>query len=387
MNDLTFNQLSTVLNSIVSQATGRTDLTVTDESSFVTVAQVGLKTGYDPLLNSISQVLARTIFSIRPYSRKFAGLQMDNQQFGAITRKLQISDSAWEDDTRLPLTDGASVDMFKVAKPNVLQTNFYGQNVYQKHITIFKDQLDTAFSSSAEFGRFVSMVMQNVSDMIEQSHENLARATLANYIAGKTLGDANSVIHLLTEYNTLSGLTLTATTVYQPANYKAFIQWAYSRIAALSDRLTERTELYHTNVTDKVINRHTPYQKQKIFLFSPEMHAVDSRVLADAYHDNYLKLAYNESVTFWQSIKTPDQIKSTPVYMGADGALVTGAETTVSNIFGLIIDEETAGYTVVNQWSAPTPFNPAGGYSNVFWHYTDRYFNDDTENGIVLLLD
>ena len=387
MNDLTFNQLSTVLNSIVSQATGRTDLTVTDESSFVTVAQVGLKTGYDPLLNSISQVLARTIFSIRPYSRKFAGLQMDNQQFGAITRKLQISDSAWEDDTRLPLTDGASVDMFKVAKPNVLQTNFYGQNVYQKHITIFKDQLDTAFSSSAEFGRFVSMVMQNVSDMIEQSHENLARATLANYIAGKTLGDANSVIHLLTEYNTLSGLTLTATTVYQPANYKAFIQWAYSRIAALSDRLTERTELYHTNVTDKVINRHTPYQKQKIFLFSPEMHAVDSRVLADAYHDNYLKLAYNESVTFWQSIKTPDQIKSTPVYMGADGALVTGAETTVSNIFGLIIDEETAGYTVVNQWSAPTPFNPAGGYSSVFWHYTDRYFNDDTENGIVLLLD
>ena len=258
---------------------------------------------------------------------------------------------------------------------------------YQKHITLFKDQLDTAFSSSAEFGRFVSMVMQNVSDMIEQSHENLARATLANYIAGKTLGDANSVIHLLTEYNTLSGLTLTATTVYQPANYKAFIQWAYSRIAALSDRLTERTELYHTNVTDKVINRHTPYQKQKIFLFSPEMHAVDSRVLADAYHDNYLKLAYNESVTFWQSIKTPDQIKSTPVYMGADGALVTGAETTVSNIFGLIIDEETAGYTVVNQWSAPTPFNPAGGYSNVFWHYTDRYFNDDTENGIVLLLD
>ena len=27
------------------------------------------------------------------------------------------------------------------------------------------------------------------------------------------------------------------------------------------------------------------------------------------------------------------------------------------------------------------------GYSNIFWHFTDRYWNDFTENGIVLLLD
>ena len=45
-NELSINQLSTVLNSIHSQATGKSAIAVTDTSSFVTVAQETLKAGY-----------------------------------------------------------------------------------------------------------------------------------------------------------------------------------------------------------------------------------------------------------------------------------------------------------------------------------------------------
>ena len=76
-----------------------------------------------------------------------------------------------------------------------------------------------------------------------------------------------------------------------------------------------------------------------------------------------------------------------PVYLQTDGTLKTGEALNKANIFGVMFDEEAAGYTVVNQWSAPTPFNVKGGYSNIFWHFTDRYWNDFTENGVVLLLD
>lgn len=62
VNDLTFNQLSMVLNSIVQQATGQQVLQVTNTAEFVSVAQTALKTGYDPVLQAISQVLSRTIF-------------------------------------------------------------------------------------------------------------------------------------------------------------------------------------------------------------------------------------------------------------------------------------------------------------------------------------
>ena len=390
VNDLTFNQLSMVLNSIVQQATGQQAQQVTNTAEFVSVAQTALKTGYDPVLQAISQVLSRTIFSIRPYTRKFGGLMVSNQQFGNIVRKLNIADKDWEEDSRFELTDQNSVDMYKVNKPSILQTNFYGANVFEKSLTIFKDQLDCAFSNPDEFGRFVSMTMTNASDMIEQAHENLARATLANFIGGKISGDMASVIHLLTEYNTITGLEtpLTAETVYQPANFKPFMQWVYSRVASLSSLMTERTQKFHINVTGKEISRHTPVNKQKVYLYAPARYQTETMVLADVYHDNFLRMADNETVNFWQSIDKPDEINVQPVYLQADGTLKSD-ETPVNQkgIFGVMFDEEAAGYTVVNQWSAPTPFNSKGGYSNIFWHFTDRYWNDFTENGIVLLLD
>lgn len=387
-NDLSFNQLSTVLNSIVSQATGKNPLAITNTSEFISVAQTALKTGYDPLLQSISQVLSRTIFSTRPYYRKFGGIQVDNQKWGNITRKLNISDKDWENDVRFELVDGESVDMYKVNKPNILQTNFYGANVYERSYTIFKDQLDCAFSGPDEFARFLSMVTGNCTDMIEQAHENLARATVANYIGGKVKGDADSCIHLLTEYNALTGLALTKENVYQPANYKPFIDWVYSRIATLTELMTERSQLFHTNITGKTINRHTPLQRQRVYLYAPAKFNIESMSLANTYNYNFLKMAYNETVNYWQSIQSPSKINVKPSYLQADGTITTPeAALEQDDIFGVIFDEEALGYTVMNQWSATTPFNAKGGYSNVFFHFTDRFWNDFTENGLVLLLD
>ena len=389
-NTLSIDQVSTVLNAIVAQATGNTAIATADTKDFVTVAQTGLLAGYDPLLAAISQVLSKTIFSVRPYTRKFKSLEADAITYGNHVRKINIADKAAQNDGRLPLTDGASVDQQQVSKPTILQTNFYGAQTYERQYTIFKDQLDTAFSSPEEFARFISMVVQNVSDMIEQDHEQFARMTVANYIGGVISGPnaANQVIHLLTEYNTATGLSLTATTVMQPANYPAFVKWAFARIAALSALLTERSEIFHTNVTGKPIQRHTPESEQRVYLFAPSKFGIESRVLADTYHDNYLSLAKHEAVNFWQSIKTPDTINVKPTWMKADGTLQSASNALVqAGVFGVIFDREAMGYTTVNQWSSPAPFNAKGGYTNVFFHFTDRHWNDYTENGIVLLMD
>lgn len=389
-NTLAIDQASTVLNAIVALATGNTAIATADTKDFVTVAQTGLLAGYDPLLSAISQVLSRTIFSVRPYTRKFKSLEADSITYGNHVRKINIADKAAVNDDRLPLTDGLAVDQQKVSKPTILQTNFYGAQTYQRQYTIFKDQLDTAFSSQEEFARFISMVLQNVSDMIEQDHEQFARMTVANYIGGVISGPnaANQVIHLLTEYNTATGLSLTATTVLQPANYPGFVKWAFARIAELSALLTERCEVFHTNVTGKPIQRHTPESEQRVYLYAPSKFGIESRVLADTYHDNYLSLAKHEAVNFWQSIKTPDTINVKPTWMKADGTLQSASNAVVQgSVFGVIFDRETMGYTTVNQWSSPAPFNAAGGYTNVFFHFTDRHWNDFTENGIVLLMD
>lgn len=389
-NELSINQVSTILNAVVKQATGNTALATVDGNNFATVAQLPLKIGYDPVINAISQVLSSTIFSIRPYSRKFKGINVSSQKFGNITRKLNIADSDWADDDRQKLQDGSSIDMYVVKKPTVLQTNFYGANAFQRQTTIFKDQLDVAFSSQEEFGRFISMLMSNVSDMIEQGHESMARMCILNYVGGKLANEdeVNNRIHLLTEYNELTGLALNDKDVYKPENFPSFMKFVVARIKAISNLMTERSKKFHTNVTGKEIMRHTPLSKQKVYLLAPQQYLMETSVLSDLFNDKYMKMTDLELVNFWQNIDKPADIDIKPIYMDKSGSLKQPSTAIKEqHLFGVIFDEEALGYTTVNNWSAPTPFNARGGYHNIFWHYTDRYWNDFTENGVVLLLD
>lgn len=383
---MSFEDASAILNNIRVQVTGEDSIAPVNTGEFVSVATTLLQTGYDPVLNAITQMVTKTIFSIRPYNRKFGGIKMDSEQWGAIVRKLAIVDKDFDNDVRFDLIDGQSVDMYKVNKPNVLQTNFYGQNVFEKNYTIFKDQLDNAFSGPAEFGRFMSMVVQNVSDMIEQSHESIARMTIGNFIGGK-VAKANGVIHLLTEYKNETGKQLTSTTVYAPENFGDFAKWMYAKVATLTAMMTERTQMFQINVTGKEVNRHTPYDRQKVYLYNPILKGMDARVLADTFHKDFLEYADVEGVNFWQSAETPMALDVTPSYMDVDGSIKTAEEQEISNIVGVIFDENALGYTTVNTWSATTPLNAKGGYWNTFHHYTERWYNDFTEKGLVLLLD
>lgn len=395
VNTMTFNQLATVLTSIVSQATGRTNLTATNTADFVSVGKLGLESGYDPLTTAISQVLSKTIFSIRPYRAKFGSIEKDPIRWGNHVRKINFADTGFENDDRILLTDGVSVDQQVVKKPVAVQTNFYGQNVYQKHITIYKDQLDVAFNSPEEFGRFITGVMQTVDDELEQARENTARETVANLIAGHYYMDAQSitngtcVVHLLTEYNAWAGTSLTAATVYDPANFPGFARWLCGRIATLSRMLQERSANYHlaTFTGLSPIMRHTPVENQRLFMTAEPMQQMASNVLSTTFNDEYLKMIPREDVTFWQAINAPMSVNLTAGYITAAGAPASQAVSLSGIVYGVLMDEESAGYTMTNEWANPAPFNARGGYTNMYWHRTVRYYNDFSENAVVMLLD
>ena len=241
VNDMVVYQASTVLNSLVAQATGQASDRISTPGEFVSVAQTALKTGYDPILNAMSQMWGRTIFSIRPYTRKFKGMEMSLDRWGNACRKISVAEQPVKDDKRFDYPagydvnmdpvdgNGESVDMFQMNKPDILQTNFYGQSVYENIYTVFRDNLDVAFTGPDEFMRFNSMVAQNRSDKLEQYRETIARGLLVNYIASiLEENKEDRIVHLLTEDNTLTGQQLTAETVYQPSNFKSFMEFVYS---------------------------------------------------------------------------------------------------------------------------------------------------------------
>lgn len=399
--DLSFNQLSSVLTSITEQATGiNTQLPPVDATSFVSVAERVLRHGYDPLSTAISQVLSKTIFSTRPYTRKFKGLNVSSQRYGNHVRKLTAIDKPFEEDDRFKLVDGESIDQYKVNKPKVLQTNYYGANVYQKSMTIYKDQLDCAFSSPDEFASFITMIMQNASDMIEQAHEETARATLINLAIGiylmedpvlgtdcaKANGGKRSV-NLLELYNKETGKTLKVADVYKAENFEGFIKFVFATINNIADLMTDRNTLFCSQLKDYDIVRHTPKNRMKFYLHSNLVNKINSEVYSSVFNPDFLKLVDFETVNYWQSPLYPTSANSKVNMLASSGAVsIMTSETRLDNILGILFDEEAAGYTTVNEWAQPTPFNAKGGYYNQFWHFTDRYWNDFTENAVVFYM-
>ena len=388
VNTLSFQQISTVMNQLYKMVTNQTAQAMVNTSDFVTVAQKTLQAGYDPVLGAISQVLGRTIWgSDRPYVGKLGGIQRSAQEYGYITRKLNISDKDFSTSNAFTLSDGQSVDMYMVNKPNVLQMNFYGQTVIDKDVTIFRTQLKNAFRSPEELGSFISMVLQNANDMIEQKRETLRRMTLANLVGGK-IAASNGVIHVLTEYNAETGLSLTATTVKDPANWGEFVKWLHARMADVSNMFTERTGMYQIQVTNNYVSHHTPVQDQRIFMLSQYLNAIKSRVMSGTFNDDFIKFAYTEEVSFWQSPDNRAKINVTPVYLQADGTLATAAAAVEQdNIIAVMMDRDAAGITIMDEETAQTPYNTKGKYWNINFSAIARYWNDFMEKCAVFILD
>lgn len=388
VNTMGFEQAAALLNGIYHQATGQSALAATSTADFVSMANAVLQTGYDKVSSSISNVLGRTIFAVRPYSAKFTGIQVDLNRWGNHVRKINYIDQDVSDDSRYTLTDGQSVDMYTVRKPKVLQTNFYGAQTYEDWVTIYRDQLDVAFTSPDQFAQFISGVMQNMTDKLEQFRESQRRETLLNFIGAKMQNDTSNVIYLLDEYQTRTGTNLTTTTVYSPANFTPFVKWLYGYIESVTGLMSNRSIKFHQNITGKEIMRHTPKDRMKAFVNAQFAAAIGPEALSSVFQLSQMGEIGWESVDFWQSINAPMSIKVTPNYLNlSTGAVAEGTEKTTTQLLGVLFDEDAMGISDKSTWTNATPFNSRGGYYNQWYHVTVQTWNDTTENAVVLLLD
>lgn len=391
VNELSFNQISSLLKSITEQATGQAQIQATNTAEFVTQAQTTLKTGYDPLMTAISQVLGKTIISVRDYDEHFKGLRADAFRWGNHVRKINYLDMDTVDYKPLSLTNNGSIDQWQVRKQEVVQTNFYGFDAWDDFVTIYESQLDTAFQSPDDFQRFLSGQLLTINNRHKQHRESLARMALVNMIGGVLSAKNDSqVIHLLSEYKAETGQTESDSPLSDAdSTYDNFIRWVYARINSVSNMMTERSALYHTNITGKSpFMRHTPVKNQKFYILNNQRYAIQSRVLSKTFNPDYLKMMDFETVNYWQSITDTDAINVTPNYMGTNGVVSKPASPVQQDkIFGVLFDEEACGYTVIEEKMRPTPANAAGDYYNLWWHNRYRYWNDSTENCCVFLMD
>lgn len=393
-NVLTPVDVYALMNAVVSQATGRTDLAVVDTTTFASVGEIVLRTGTENTLNAISTVIGKTIFSVRPYKGKLESLRVAQQRWGGQVRKIiNLYDEAeksddWNTDlAQNALDDGISVDMYKIRKPKALQLNFYGTKVLQKHITRFRDQLSLAFHSEDEFIRFIDSVMVEFSNEIELLNEAESRTTLLNFMAGISSMGLTEV-DLVAEYNNEYGTQYTRAQLLS-THIESFMKFVAAEIKIYSSRLTDMSTLYHANLTGyNKIMRHTPKERQKMVMYEPIFIKTQAEVYSGLFNPEYLDIGSFEGVNYWQSQSTPTAINVKPNILDVATGASKDADTAVSldYVLGILFDEEACGVMPQFDYSSTTPFNSAGGYYNMYMHWRFNSYCDYTENAVLFVL-
>lgn len=390
VNTMTFEQSAAYLTALYKEATGQFPaIQIANTADFTTVGTTLIQGGLDPIIGALSQVLDRTIFAMRVYNKKFEDITVDEIRFGAITRKLNYLDNELDtNDDRLTLTDGYSVDPYVVKKPKLYQMMYYGAHVHQDSITVMRDQLDSALRSPEEFAQFLSAMMTNIDNKHKQIEEADIRGILVNFITAKYQYDSVNAINVLQAYYDETGKALTPENMFAPANYTEFTRWLSAFMQTLVDKMSERSIKYHMNLTGQEVMRFTEGDNLRKYISDRVLNNITSVAQSVTYNaDKISNIAEGaKKITYWQNIDNPYSVKATPAYLDvSDGEVKTALSAIqVDNIIGVLFDRDALGLVKRSTWSGATPFNPRGGYYNIFWHWTNTTWNSFDENFILL---
>lgn len=407
MANLTYTQIAPLLTEMYNQYTGRTSAKNLTFGQMQNTFKMGFDREDDNLYQIIPTVLAKSIYSIRPYSRKLSGMVWDEQRYGNYIRKFtpivndsEVDNDEWNINVELAKEESKQ-DWKSGTKPvkyNVLLTIASGGQTFARKYTIYKNQINAAFNSEGGVAAYFSMLMTEFSNIYEIDLENRSRAQLANLAiiladAGKATPTSGNmckkeqVFHALTKYNEETGLAMTAKTIMNPADFRPFMVWLSAELKTLKENLAIRGTRFHGDFTDKVVNRHTDAADLRFYLVSKFGNYFEANG-SEFFHPEKAELGDYEKVTFWTDPSHPMQIKGSAEGVKPDGVTkFTLANQTVDNVLGIMMDIDTMGIVPIDQWSATEPFNARYGYRNGWNHYTFKTPVDFTENAILILLD
>lgn len=398
--------LPTDVYAIVNEAAiamygGNTEIQATDTSSFVSVGEAMLRTGYENTLNALSIMLARTFFAVRPYTGTLRLMNVTRDQFGGIRRKISyFYDEAEQSQdwntivAATQLNDGQSVDHYKIRKRYPLEMNFCGLKVLQKHVTRFDYQIKRAFQSEADFDAYYRGLAVEIGNELEMMVEAENRLHLLNHIAGVyDVGSARMKVNLTKGFNTKFGTSYTSAQL-RSDHLKEFLAYFVAETKNIAALMRQNTTLFHLTPVKKtdagnplVLLRHTPYQNQKMFLYAPLFRDAEAMVLPQIFNDQYLSLNNYEGVEFWQDISNPAGISVTPNVLDiTNGRSKPGNAVSLDYVVGIIFDEDALATNYYVDRVKTTPENAAGSYYNTFYHWAKQYDDDFTENSVIFYM-
>lgn len=394
------NQVATVVNSAVSQATGNAiaqlDLTGIIDAFKTYATGETASISKEAFTKALLNVIIKNWFSDTSYRSQYKDpFFVDSEEFGAIVQSLHMeypeaqTSHAWNDFTPTVTTSEGTttttrkvVGQYDVYVP-VIHAQLFGKTVsWEIPISITDEQWDTAFHNESELSSFINYVYMMVDNAIVMHLEEMDGINRNNFIAEKvayagTVGAKGvHVINLIQLYKDETGSTLKTPQAFMKD--EGAVRWMASTLSLYSDYMKKMSKNFNTAQYD----RFTPPERQVMLVNSNIDKKIREVALTNSFNPQYLDLPNYDTVPYWQSSSSYGFADVTKIKVKT----ATGGTVEQSGIIAILVDKWAIMHTIKSRRVAVKYFEPEA-LTTTFNQFRDQYSNDLTQNGIIFKLE
>ena len=357
--------ISADLSNIVDLGTALDDVTAEDMQDFAKDLVVGV---------------ARNLFDSRTYRSETYGLMNDAREFGGVVQRVKVKLYSAVDSPIWTLQNGTDYFDGTYYGADIDSKIYTKDTIFQVKNSIPVEKFKQSFTSADGVMSLIATIEQQVDNTITMELNGLAKTTLQQMIATSVAN--GQVIHLLTEYNTLAGLTGDDALTVDTCLYNApFLRWCAMTIVRLRDLTQDMNKKYN----DGTIETFTPADDLRVTLLSEFARSIEFNMEADTFHNDIVSVGEYNVINFWQN-SSDDMLPTLGVTAEVKTNVGEASPVTVSGVVGTIFDRYTAGLTArLDKITAQYIAN--GDYTTYFHHIANSRFIDTRNTGIVLCLD
>lgn len=387
-------QIYTIVNTIASEVTGKSDLVAEDLHNIVDVGkEVLATTDIDNYVKSLVDHIGKVIFVDRAYNGIAPKVLMDSWEYGAIVEKIQMDLPVAVENPSWNLANGQSYDPNIFYQPTVTAKFFNNKSTFEIPMSFTEMQVKESFSNVTQLNAFMSMIYSMIARAMSVRTDSMIQRTINNMVAQTVAHDFASVsdnnysaststraVNLLKLFNDKNSTTLTAQAALTNPD---FIRFASYTMGLYVDRLRGLSTLFNCGGKERFTSRDLLH----IVMLSDFAKAADMYLYSDTFHNELVQLPNFESVPYWQASGTDYSFAKTSAInvTTADSNDTNGKAVNITGIIGVMFDRDALGVTNYNE-RVTSNYNAKAEFFNNFYKYDCGYFNDLNENFVLFFM-
>lgn len=389
------SQIATILDDVFKEITGDAAI----QEDLANIVEIGRRIitstqwgdSFDKYIGAIIDKVGYVIVWDRVYQGDDLGLLREGWEYGSIMEKIRIDVGDYQENPVWQLTDSPAPDFSTLfdfdSAPTVTAKYFNFKTTFNLEICIAREQAESAFKSASDMQKFFAGIENRLRTKMEIGKEGLAYRAEVNYIAEKikdygTNGGCG-VVNLLQAYHDDGG-DPTLTTAADAWYNIEFLRYCVRKIRIDRAMLRKATRLYNI----EGYTSFTPPDRLKVYALADFAAAIESILMSQTYHDEFVTLPGYREVPFWQATGTgaalTDRSGINVIPASENGQ---SPQTPVVEDGIVFVMQDADAVMICNEVNpVDSLYNPKGRFYKYFYHADCSYYNDLAENGIIYLI-